>query len=337
MAFVDELHLHMQAGRGGDGVVRWLHLKGKEFSGPAGGNGGRGGDIVIEAVRDLSILEQYTDQTEYTAEDGAPGGSHSKEGRNGEDFVLQVPVGTVVTRRDTGQVWELLTEGQRETILVGGNGGYGNEHFKGSRNVTPKQSTPGKPPEEAFVDIELQLVVDAGLVGMPNAGKSSLLNALTGAHAKVGAYAFTTLNPSLGVLYGYVLADIPGLIEGASEGRGLGHRFLRHIKRTKMIVHCISLESIGEGADDALYNSYTTIRTELEKYSPELAEKPEILVLTKTDVLASPADAEKARAALAVRAHLAPENIFTLSIYDDASLKTFSDALVQHMEKMSTR
>lgn len=328
MAFVDELHLNLKAGRGGDGVVRWLHLKGKEFSGAAGGNGGRGGEIVVEAIRDLTILEHYIDQKEYEAEDGDAGGNNSREGRNGDDFVLQVPVGSVVTRRDTGQTWELLHDGQRETILVGGNGGYGNEHFKGSRNVTPMQSTKGKPGEETDVDIELQLVVDAGFVGMPNAGKSSLLNALTGAHAKVGAYAFTTLNPSLGVLYGFVLADIPGLIEGASEGKGLGHTFLRHIKRTKMIVHCVSLEN------EDLAGVYDTIRNELSKYSRELAQKNEIVLLTKSDLVETGEVSEKIKE-FCTQTGVSADKVFAVSIYDDASLKAFSDVLTKEMGDIS--
>lgn len=327
MAFIDELHLHLKAGRGGNGVVRWLHLKGKEFSGPAGGNGGRGGDVVVQAIRDLSILERYTDQKNYEAEDGAPGGNRSKEGKNGKDFILQVPVGTVVTRRDTGQVWELLEDGQQEIILTGGNGGYGNEHFKGSRNVTPMQSTLGKPGEETDVDVELQLVVDAGLIGLPNAGKSSLLNALTGAKAKVGDYAFTTLNPNLGVLFGYVLADIPGLIEGAAEGKGLGDKFLRHIKRTKMLLHCISFEQ------EDLAGAYTTIRSELSKYSDDLAKKPEIVLLTKTDVLPSQ-EVEAKTAAFSKQSRIPRDRIFTVSIYDDASLKALSDALTQEMARL---
>jgi GTP-binding protein len=316
----------MKAGRGGDGVVRWLHLKGKEFSGPAGGNGGRGGNVVFEAVRDISVLERYTDQKMYIAEDGSPGGSRSREGRNGEDFVMQVPVGTFVTRRDTGQTWDFIHEGQREIILIGGNGGYGNEHFKGSRNVTPKQSTPGKPGEESNIDLELRLVVDAGLIGLPNAGKSSLLNELTGARAKVGAYAFTTLNPSLGVLYGYVLADIPGLISGAAEGRGLGHTFLRHIKRTKMLIHCVSLEH------DDLGSAYATIRSELSKYSQELAEKPEIVLLTKADLMEEK-EVEKKTQEFLQHTTVSSGNIFTVSVYDDASLKAFSDGLSKLLTK----
>lgn len=326
MAFIDELHLHLKAGRGGNGVVRWLHLKGKEFSGPAGGNGGRGGDVVVEGIRDIGALLRYRDQNQYAAGDGAPGGSRSKEGRNGDDFVFKFPLGTVITRTKLDERWEILEEGQREVLLKGGNGGYGNEHFKGSRNVTPMQSTKGKPGDEDDFDIELQLVVDAGLIGMPNAGKSSLLNALTGAHAKVGAYEFTTLNPNLGVLYGYVLADIPGLISGAAEGKGLGHTFLRHIKRTRMLVHCISLER------EDVAEAYATVRNELSKYSPELSGKEEIVVLTKTDVY-EPETVEKTKKEFCKKTTISPERVSTCSIYDDASLKALGEHLTQVLKK----
>ncbi|HXK39329.1 MAG TPA: GTPase, partial [Candidatus Paceibacterota bacterium] len=192
----------MKAGKGGDGVVRWLHLKGKEFSGPAGGDGGRGGSVYAEAIRDITAFSRYVHHTSYAAGDGSPGSGRTKEGANGDDLVFAVPVGTVVTNRETGEVFELLAEGDRVTLLAGGASGRGNAHFKGSKNTTPMQSTKGKEGESARLDFELQLVVDAGLVGLPNAGKSSLLNALTGAHAKVAEYAFTTLHPMLGVLYG---------------------------------------------------------------------------------------------------------------------------------------
>ncbi len=327
MAFIDELHLHLKAGRGGNGVVRWLHLKGKDLSGAAGGNGGRGGDVVAEGIRDIGALLRYRDQNHYAAGDGAPGGSRSKEGRNGKDFVFKFPLGTVISRTRLGERWEILEEGQREVLLKGGNGGYGNEHFKGSRNVTPMQSTKGKPGDEDDFEIELQLVVDAGLIGMPNAGKSSLLNALTGAHAKVGAYEFTTLNPNLGVIYGYVLADIPGLIEGAAEGRGLGHKFLRHIKRTKMLVHCVSFEN------EDLAGAYATVRKELSKYSGELADKSEIVLLTKSDIL-QPDEVPQKIKEFSAQSGVSEDMIFTVSIYDDVSLKAFSDALTKKMGEL---
>ncbi len=322
MAFIDELHLHLKAGRGGDGVVRWLHLKGKEFSGPAGGNGGRGGNVIAEAIRDITALQNYTQQKNYAAGNGGSGKSRSKEGKNGDDLVLKFPVGSVITNRQTGERFELLSEGQQYELLKGGGPGYGNEHFKGSKNVTPQQSTKGKAGEAADFYIELQLVVDAGLIGLPNAGKSSLLNALTGAHAKVGAYAFTTLNPNLGVLYGYILADIPGLIEGAAEGKGLGHTFLRHVKRTKIMLHCISLEH-----EDAI-TVYKTIRKELDAYAHDLVEKPEYVIFTKTDVV-TPEQTEKMIADFCTATKKNREEVFAVSIYDDEALKTLSDGLTR--------
>ncbi|MFA6095656.1 MAG: GTPase, partial [Candidatus Paceibacterota bacterium] len=227
MAFVDEVTFHARAGRGGSGVVRWLHEKGKEYMGPAGGNGGKGGDVYVEAVRDIGILHGYRNIKLFEAEKGGDGGKKSMDGKTGEDLVLKLPVGSVVTNLDTLQSFDLLKEGERVLVLKGGRYGLGNEHFKGSTNQRPEMTTEGRVGEEADFHIELRLVVDAGFVGFPNAGKSSLLNALTNAKAKVAAYQFTTLEPNLGDLYGFILADIPGLIEGASEGKGLGDKFLR--------------------------------------------------------------------------------------------------------------
>lgn len=325
MAFIDELNLHLKAGKGGDGVVRWLHLKGKEYSGAAGGNGGRGGNVYVEGVRDITALAGYMHEKNYAARNGFAGKGQSKEGAAGEDLVMKFPVGSVVTNEHTGEVWELLEEGDKHKVLKGGSNGYGNEHFKGSKNVTPMQSTPGKPGEEADFHVELRLVVDAGLIGMPNAGKSSLLNELTGAHAKVGSYAFTTLNPNLGVLYGFVLADIPGLIEGASEGKGLGHQFLRHITRTKMILHCISLEH------EDLAKTYKTVRGELEAYDAELAEKPERIILTKTDLIDAKEFAKRKKE-FAKATKIPEKSILSVSILDDESLKTLAEALTESLK-----
>lgn len=318
MAFVDELHIHIKAGRGGDGVVRWRHEKGKEFGGPSGGDGGKGGDVFIQASRDLSLLFKYRHEKRFAAKDGGAGAKDLLHGAKGDDLVIPLPIGSVVTNLSTKHTVQLLEDGERILLLSGGKGGFGNDHYKSSRNQRPMKATLGKPGEEAEFFIELQLVVDVGLVGFPNAGKSSLLNVLTNADAKVGAYKFTTLEPNLGAFHGFILADIPGLIEGASEGKGLGHKFLRHVRRTKMIAHLISLEN-----EDVL-GAYRAIRKELEAFDAELAEKDEIILLTKTDVTDGEA-LDAARHALAKT----KRPVFDITILDDTSVKAFADSLVK--------
>lgn len=322
MTFVDELKIHLKAGDGGDGVVRWLHLKGKEFSGPAGGNGGDGGDVIARAVRDRSVLKRYVNRSEMGAEDGEDGRSKSQYGKAGEDLVFDVPVGSVITNLSSGRKFELLEEGKEVLLLAGGNGGLGNEYFKGSTNRRPEQSTPGKPGEEADFLIELEMIVDAGFVGLPSAGKSSLLNTLTGAKSKVAEYHFTTLEPHLGDLYGFILADIPGLIEGAAEGKGLGHKFLRHIKRTKVILHCISLE------DDDPEESYKVVRKELDDFHSSLKEKKEVIILTKTDAVSE----EKLKESVRKMTRYS-KDLFPVSILDDDSVKKLSENLLRTLEE----
>jgi len=321
--FVDELYIHIKAGDGGVGVERWRHDKAKEFGGPSGGDGGKGGSVYVSGSRDLGLLFGYRHKKEFRAEDGSAGMKNSAHGKDGKDLVIKLPIGSVVTNLKTKKVVHVLTEGAPLLLLLkGGDGGFGNEHFKSATNQQPKKTTPGYPGEKADFYIELQLVVDVGFAGFPNAGKSSLLNALTNASAKVGSYQFTTLEPNLGALFGYILADIPGLIEGASEGKGLGHKFLRHIKRTKMIAHLISLEN------EDVMGAYRTIRKELEQYDKELGKKEEIIILTKTD-LVDEKTLKKAQKELSVL----KSRLFALSVYDDASLKHFADALVKLLRK----
>ena len=299
-------------------MVRWRHLKGKEYSGASGGDGGKGSNVYAKAVRDVSILARYKNTKNFEGEKGEDGMKDSKRGKSGKDLVIDLPLGAVVTNLNTGKRTHLLKEGEVVSLLKGGNGGYGNEHFKASTNVTPKQSTKGKPGEEADFLIELELIADAGLVGLPNAGKSSLLNELTKAKSKIGSYAFTTLEPYLGDMEGFILADIPGLIEGASEGRGLGHKFLRHIKRTKIILHCISMES------ENIENDYQTIRNELENYDAELLGKKEIVILTKTDLT----DPESLKKTIKKISKENPD-ILSATVYDNESIKRLKDDLIK--------
>ncbi len=318
MAFIDELKIYAEAGRGGDGVVRWRHEKGKEYSGASGGNGGTGGDVYVRGVRDIGLLASYVHNKEFYAGRAEDGMKDSKSGKDGKTLYIKVPIGSVITNLKTEKVYRIDEEGQEALLLSGGRGGLGNEHFKASTNTSPKESTPGKDGEKAEFFIEIELSADAGFVGLPNAGKSSLLNELTNARSKVGAYEFTTLEPALGNMEGFILADIPGLIEGASEGKGLGHKFLRHIRRTKLILHCISLEN--ENVDEV----YDVIRKELEVFDPELAKKEEIIILTKTDL-----DSEKDVEAKMKKFKKKAKNVFAVSILNDESVKDLKDGLVK--------
>ncbi len=331
MAFIDEIKIHAEAGRGGDGVVRWRQEKFIPKGGPAGGDGGRGGDFFVQAVRDINILSKYKAKKHFSASRGEDGGNKSLHGKSGADFILELPIGSIITNIATEEKWQLEKEGEKIMLLKGGYGGYGNEHFKSSTNTTPKESREGQEGESAEFGIELELFADIGLVGLPNAGKSSLLNNLTNADAKVGDYAFTTLDPNLGDFYGYIIADIPGLIEGANTGKGLGVKFLRHIKRTKMLAHLVSFENLSHGST-GMMKVYKEIRKELEKYdknlglgSEGLSKKEEIIILTKTDVIEDPKIIEKEKK----KFEKLNKKVFTASLYDDASVKGLKDGLAK--------
>ncbi len=335
MPFIDELKIYAQAGRGGDGVVRWRREKFVPKGGPAGGDGGRGGDFYMQAVRNTHVLSKYKAKKNFSAGKGENGGNKSLHGGKGGDFVLELPLGSVVTNLETGQKWQLLEEGQKILLLKGGHGGFGNEHFKSSINTTPKEWRPGEEGEHGNFHVELELFADMGLVGLPSAGKSSLLNAITNADAKVADYAFTTLHPNLGDFYGYTIADIPGLIEGANTGKGLGVKFLRHIKRTKMIAHLVSFENLSKGTT-GMMKVYKKIRKELEKYDKNLnlgeeglVKKNEIIILTKADMIENNKIMEKKKKEF----EKLGKKIFVLSLFNDRMVKEFSDSLVKIFKK----
>lgn len=336
MAFIDEIKIYAEAGRGGDGVVRWRQEKFVPKGGPSGGDGGRGGNFYVQAVRDVHVLSKYKAKKQFSAGRGEDGGNKSLHGKNGEDFVLELPMGSIITNLGTDEKWQFTKEGEKILLLKGGHGGFGNEHFKSSTNTTPQECRPGVDGEHADFHIELELFADVGLIGLPNAGKSSLLNELTNAQAKVAGYAFTTLDPSLGDFYGYIIADIPGLIENASEGKGLGVKFLRHIKRTKILAHLVSFEN------ENILKTYKEVRKELEKYDKKLnlgeerlSFKKEIIILTKSDVIEDRkiiVKKVKEFQKLPARAG-GGKKVFAVSLYDDKVMKNFKNELMKIFKK----
>jgi GTP-binding protein len=284
MKFLDQAKIYLKSGDGGAGTASFRREKFIEFGGPNGGDGGRGGDIVIEAVANLNTLIDYRYQQHFRAQNGRPGAGANKTGASGTDITLKVPLGTQILDEDKETVLLDLTEpGQRVVFLRGGDGGFGNAHYKTSTNQAPTRKDPGWPGEERWVWLRLKLIADVGLVGLPNAGKSTFLAATSRAKPKIADYPFTTLKPQLGVVgvgeKEFVIADLPGLIEGASEGAGLGHRFLGHVERCSVILHLID----GTGEDELA--AYKLIRKELKAYGGGLVDKPEVIGLNKVDAI----------------------------------------------------
>jgi GTP-binding protein len=299
MKFLDQAKVHIRSGDGGAGAVSFRREKFIEFGGPDGGDGGRGGDVWAEAVDGLNTLIDYRYQQHFRAKTGVHGMGRNMTGARGADVTLKVPVGTQIYEDDNETlICDLTVVGQRYRLAAGGNGGFGNQHFKTSTNQAPRRANPGQPGEEKSIWLRLKLIADAGLVGLPNAGKSTFLAAVTAAKPKIADYPFTTLYPGLGVARidgrEFVLADIPGLIEGAHEGVGIGDRFLGHVERTRVLLHLVSAQEENPG------KVYKTVRRELEAYGAGLADKPEIVALSQVDTF--DADARKKKVASLKRA-----------------------------------
>jgi GTP-binding protein len=323
MAFVDEARIYAESGKGGDGVIRWLRTKETARGGPSGGDGGRGGDVVLVGVRDLAALAHYRYEKKFHAENGEAGKGELKHGKNGEDAILEVPVGTLVRVKDTGEEYEITKEGEQIVLFRGGKGGLGNARFKGPANQNPFQQTSGRAGKGGDIEFTLKIIADAGLIGLPNAGKSSLVNALTRAKSKVGAYPFTTLEPHLGEYHGYILADIPGLIEGASSGRGLGTKFLKHVERTGILLHLVSADQ-----EDPLA-AYREVRKEVESFGHDLIKKQEIIILSKIDLLLP----EEWETKVQLLAQETGREVLPVSIEDPKILKKFADRLTKILAK----
>jgi GTPase len=323
MKFLDQAKIYLKSGDGGAGSSSFRREKFIEFGGPDGGDGGKGGAIVIEAVANLNTLIDYRYRQHFRAQNGRGGAGRDRTGAAGEDLVLKVPVGTQILDDDKEEVLLDLTEpGERVVLLKGGDGGFGNAHYKSSTNRAPRRADPGWPGQERWVWLRLKLIADVGLVGLPNAGKSTFLAAVSRARPKVADYPFTTLKPQLGVVYAreeeFVVADLPGLIEGASEGAGLGHRFLGHVERCSAILHLV------DGTEEDVAGAYRLIRGELASYGAGLAEKPEIVGLNKCDAL-SPEDVKAKRAALK---KASKRDVFVLSGATGQGVTEVLDALL---------
>ncbi|KKQ68356.1 MAG: hypothetical protein A3F95_02955 [Candidatus Nealsonbacteria bacterium RIFCSPLOWO2_12_FULL_39_31] len=305
---IDDVKIKARAGRGGDGATAFC--KEKMCFGPTGANGGKGGDVYFEGVADLGAFIQFRYKKEIGAKSGGRGDGKLNDGATGDDLILKVPVGTVIHNLSTGRDFEIISIGQRLLVAKGGRGGKGNFKFRSSINTSPMEHQDGLPGQDYELRLELKMIADVGFIGLPNVGKSSLLNRLTNAKSKVANYPFTTLNPNLGVYYELILADIPGLIEGSSDGKGLGIKFLRHIERTKTVFHFISAESLNPVKD------YQVVRNELETYNKKLLDKPEYLFLSKADLLDKKEADKKLEELKAIN-----KEVIAISVIDDKSIK----------------
>ena len=334
MKFVDEAFIDVSAGDGGAGCVSFRHEKYKEFGGPNGGDGGRGGHVFAMADSNLNTLVDFRFSRRHEAKRGEHGMGSDMFGAAGEDITLKMPVGTIISDAETGeQLFELLTPGEMITIAKGGDGGFGNMRFKSAINRAPRQKTPGWPGDKKNLKLELKVLADVGLLGMPNAGKSTLITAISNARPRIADYPFTTLHPNLGVVrvgpeQSFVVADLPGLIEGASEGAGLGHLFLRHLQRTRLLLHVVDLAPFDEAVDTVAQAK--AIVNELKKYDPELYRKPRYLVLNKLDMVPAELRAEVVRDFVKRFKYKGP--VFEISALTREGCEQLTRAAYQHIK-----
>jgi GTP-binding protein len=336
MKFVDEANIRVEAGNGGDGVASFRREKFIPFGGPDGGDGGRGGSITLVANSGLNTLADFRFTTTFRAAHGGRGAGRQCTGRSGEDLYVQVPLGTVVRDADTGEmIGDLTRNGDKLLVAHGGKGGLGNAHFKSSVNRAPRRFIPGEPGEQRVLQLELQVLADVGLLGLPNAGKSTLLRAVSEARPKVADYPFTTLHPHLGVVRvgperSFVMADIPGLIEGAAEGAGLGIRFLKHLSRTRILLHLVDVAPPDPEADPV--KSVKALAAELKKFSKELAKRERWLVLNKMDLL--PPDERETLAKQIVKGLRWKGPVFSVSAATGEGCRELSEKLMERLEAL---
>jgi GTP-binding protein len=338
MKFIDEAHIEVHAGKGGDGAVSFRREKYVPRGGPDGGDGGRGGSVLAVADRNINTLVEYRFARIHRARDGDRGGGRQCSGRGAEDVVLRMPAGTVISDARTGETLVDLAEHEQAAVLAqGGKGGLGNVNFKSSVNRAPRKSTPGEPGEHRVLHLELKVLADVGLLGLPNAGKSTFIRAVSSARPKVADYPFTTLHPHLGVVRvgidrSFVIADIPGLIEGAAEGAGLGHQFLRHLARTRLLLHVVDVAPLEPEADPT--GDARAIVAELKKFDPALHRKPRWLVLNKVDML--PEDGRKAVKEDIVRRMRWRGPVFSISALTGEGCKELSYSVMKFLEAGKT-
>ena len=326
MKFLDQVKIYVKAGSGGSGSPSFRREKFVEFGGPDGGDGGKGGSVILISERNLNTLIDYRYQQHFKAERGKDGSGKNKTGKGGEDLYLKVPLGTQVFEEDNKTlIYDFKSQKEEFLVATGGKGGFGNTRFKSSTNRAPKKFTKGGQGEEFWIWLQLKTIADIGIIGLPNAGKSSLLASMTSANPKIANYKFTTINPNLGVASyddkEVTLADIPGLIEGAHTGTGLGIKFLKHIERCKTLLHLIDI------TEDDLFNSYNQVRKELSKYSKDLVKKKEIVVLNKTDLI----DEEEKKEKIKKLKNKLKKNIFLMSTMDKKSVSDIKSKLVNYV------